>query len=534
VERVNQAGSGRCEGERPKISGTDHCVKIKIALALTCVGLAIPILFGWVMGHFTDFSWDGMTSRGLTVWKVMNGLPLDSTDDWVFGHLAGGWLSKACFSWQAGKGINGVLISINFMAAVTLYERLSFRPLSSCFLGFLTALNPVAVCQLSSFQVDGITYSFISLLVIGALTILFVAGEGASGVLLMAVAGAGLLGSKKGLGGLYLVLIGLLFFAFFFQKRAQAGKPFLFWGSIGLLGCSLGLASLQPKLDLRSEGYGVGGGASKVLEFSAMNRPSVFFASVFSMTESIPDKIRLKPPFAMTRRELRVFEELTPDPRAGGFGPQFSGAMLLAGIGCTALLFLRQPIYGPGLFLALAAVLSSYFSQLWWARWTPQNWLILIGMLMTLVHAGWKGDAVRRGEGAHVLKATAFTRWIQAVAILALAAAAFNVALVSIYYGVGMVRQENILNRQIELAKSLGQPVPIYLKPNHDGSYFLASELWFADRGCRVTRLDDLPPRPRIKLNKTETFFALPEKWRSHLKDPGDEALFRKKELIED
>jgi hypothetical protein len=34
---------------------------------------------------------------------------------------------------------------------------------------------------------------------------------------------------------------------------------------------------------------------------------------------------------------------------------------------------------------------------------------------------------------------------------LALAATAFNVALVSIYYGVGMVRQENILNRQMEL-----------------------------------------------------------------------------------
>jgi hypothetical protein len=455
-------------------------------------------------------------------------------DDWVFGHISGGWIAFILGSWQGGKAINGLMILINWMVAVALFKKLLGNFIWALVLGVLTAMNPVAIYQLSSFQVDGITANFLCLVILGCFSVLFISGKDAPGFWLLAVSLIGLATSKRALGMYYGGVVVLLFLAIKFWTHPGRFSGVVRWLAVLGLGSLLLFASQEKKLSIRAEGYGVGGGASKVLEYVDLSRPMIFAASAFSVTEIVPEVIRLKPPFAMTRRELRVFEELTPDPRAGGFGPQFSGAMLLAGLGCSALLVFRQPVYRPALFMILAAVVSSYFSHLWWARWTPQNWLILIGMLMTLAHAGWSGDAVRRGQGTHVLRAAVFTRWIQAVAVLATAATAFNVALVSIYYGVGMVRQENVLKRQIELAKNLGEPVPIYLKPNHDDSYFLASELWFTDKGYCVTRLSDLPPKPRIKLNKTETFFALPGNWRSHLKDPEDEALFRKRGLIED
>ena len=113
-------------------------------------------------------------------------------------------------------------------------------------------------------------------------------------------------------------------------------------------------------------------------------------------------------------------------------------------------------------------------------------------------------------------------------------ATAFNVLLVVLYYGIGMVRQENILNRQIELAKNLGEPVPIHIRANHDGSSFEASRLWFLDRGIPVAMLKQEPSRPRMKIHKTESRVPLPPNWKFSLQNPKDEVVFRKRGLVED
>lgn len=515
-----------------------------VAGILTGVGLALPVLFSWVLGHFTDLSWDGMTSRGITVRNLMFGQP--ALSPLSLGHVSGGFLAKLMDSWQAGKGINLTLLWISLCYTLGGLRALGFQKWRLITLGFLTVLNPVALYQISCFQIDGHLASLFTCMVFGALSA-WKQPVGHPGVWLgLLVAFFGLTLAKTA-GTFYGITVLFLLACFILSssdlpKKSKKAICFLFLASMaGGLGAyhylGLGLLSLdrlRQVSDIRTPSFGVGEGASKVQDYLHLSRPSIFAASAFSMTEVLPEEIRLKPPFAMTRRELRVFEELTPDPRAGGFGPQFSGAMLLAGLGCSALLVLRQPIYPPGLFLVLAATLSSYFSQLWWARWTPQNWLILIGMLMTLVHAGWSADQVRREQGTKFSGSGRIAKWIQLIAVLAVAATAFNVGLVALYYSVGMVRQENVLNRQIELAENLGKPIPIHLQPNHDGSYFLASELWFTERGLQVERLEAEPDRPRMKLNKTNTRFPLPQEWRRYLKDPKDEVLFRKRGCVED
>jgi hypothetical protein len=126
-------------------------------------------------------------------------------------------------------------------------------------------------------------------------------------------------------------------------------------------------------------------------------------------------------------------------------------------------------------------------------------------------------------------------RWLGGLACLA---TGINVLLVTLYYFLGMGKCEKILNLQIELAAKLQTPVPLkipVIQGGHaSGASFLASEWWFVDRGVEVCKVDLEPSRPRMKINKTETRFPLPQDWRSSLKSPEDEALLRKKGLIED
>ena len=126
-------------------------------------------------------------------------------------------------------------------------------------------------------------------------------------------------------------------------------------------------------------------------------------------------------------------------------------------------------------------------------------------------------------------------RWLGGLACLA---TGINVLLVTLYYFVGMVKCEKILNLQIELAANLQTPVPLkipVIQVGHAvGASFLASEWWFVDRSVPIMKLQQEPPRPRMKIHKTETRFPLPQDWRSSLKNLEDEALLRKKGLIED
>jgi hypothetical protein len=84
----------------------------------------------------------------------------------------------------------------------------------------------------------------------------------------------------------------------------------------------------------------------------------------------------------------------------------------------------------------------------------------------------------------------------------------------------------------------LKTPVPLHIpvisEGHSAGASFLASEFWFVDRGVPVTKLEQAPARPRMKICKTETRVPLPPDWKLSLKDPKHEEMFRKKGLIED
>ena len=72
------SGRREVEGGRKAVVGSQWSVvgrRCVVAGILTGIGLLLPILFSWILSHYTDFSWDGMTSRGITVRNLMKGDP---------------------------------------------------------------------------------------------------------------------------------------------------------------------------------------------------------------------------------------------------------------------------------------------------------------------------------------------------------------------------------------------------------------------------------------------------------------------------
>jgi len=541
-KRMVESGRRETEGEGRKTEDGGRSIKsighlasglwhqIRISGALTCLALILILAFSWVLGHFTDFSWDGMTSRGITVRNLMKGDP--SLNTYPFGHVLAGFLAHITGSWQAGKGINLTLIWICFCFIFPTLQLLNFSGWRLWFLSTVTALSPVAVYQISCFQIDGHVASLITCLLFSMLRILASGPIRLDGVLALVAAFAASASSKTS-GVFYAIIIDGIFLLFVAGTSRSWKKVMLLFGvalavswPLGVYIRSIGqyapidLKYLESSTKIETSGYGVGGGASHIETLKKLDRIQQFTSSAFAYSEIIPEKIHLKSPFWMQRRELRVFEELTPDPRAGGFGPLYSTALLLAGVGCLMLIFKRGTAYWPGWFLFLGTVASSFGSQVWWARWTPQNWLIVIALLMTILAVPAEG------------------KLFKGVRALAASAAGLNVVLITFYYFAGMIKQEKILNRQIELLSSLKKPVPIYIpvmKDGHSaGASFLASEWWFVDRGTPVTKLEKEPIRPRMRIHKTATYIPLPNDWRLSLKSPKDEELFRSRGLIEE
>jgi hypothetical protein len=104
-----------------------------------------------------------------------------------------------------------------------------------------------------------------------------------------------------------------------------------------------------------------------------------FFFSLFSETHGGFDTVaRLKVPFTVSPEELRAAGGV--DVRLAGFGPFFSGGVLLA-LATTILLTVRWKECGPVarglLFVAGALFLSVILMpQNWWARYVPQFWFV--------------------------------------------------------------------------------------------------------------------------------------------------------------
>jgi hypothetical protein len=250
-------------------------------------------------------------------------------------------------------------------------------------ISLLLVLNPVLICQMFSYMVDGILYSLILILTSQLLLILrkpsFLrfASAGCAAILLINVKYSGLV---------YFVSLACPYFLYVLIKhRHLTRKVFIHLAAVTLLGTLV--YGYNPYVtNTVSTGNPffrvIGEGATNTVdghthrEFLEKSRVEKLFISLFSESmNSLQDPPELKIPFSVSPREIIPF--FTPDTRIGGWGPFFGGVFLLSAVMMILSAFRAAPYVRPALLvISWLAVSIFIFPEPWWARYTPQVWIL--------------------------------------------------------------------------------------------------------------------------------------------------------------
>jgi len=383
----------------------------------------------------------------------------------------------------------------------------------------LVALNPVSIYQGSSYYIDGHTGPLFASLVCGGLRLLFTSLK-ADGVLVLAVSFLSLSAAKTS-GLFYGIIVDVFFLGFFAVLRMRRPREItlflliaalLTWPAgwvirnvAGFPGLSWNYLTSVTKTS--TEGYGVGFGSYAPREFLGKSKLEIFFLSHLAPTEVASEMVKTKFPFWLNRRELALFEELSPDPRAGGFGPLYGAFLILAGISLGLLW--HQPRPPPSVWFPIVpTVIGVLLSQPWWARWVPQAWLIPIFLLLPVL-------ATPQG----------LQGWRKIVPALALGVGLLNTLLILLFYSVGCWKNQAVLESQLRFLRELPRPVSVQLPT------FPSNRIWLIRENIPFTVQKEEPVRPWLKLNRTDTKVALPPDWEK-MADPKTVQLWRKSKLL--
>jgi len=511
----------------------------------------IVVLCGFlaaIASRFDDLSWDGMNARiesvlGLSAgWNPVKdptfqeGVRLAEANPYLrgsfvvqagyqysFGNLLAAYLANLTGSLNAGKAVTPILAAASFGIAYGGLTALAL-PIGWCLsLALLAALNPVAIYQSSSYYIDGHTGSLFTAMLFSALRLL-VTRLNTDGLVALVISFLGLSASKTS-GLFYGIIIDVVFLGFYAVLHLKNLRPMVLLVAIsalvtwpvGLLFRKVGgfpalsIEYLKTATNPATAGYGVGDQSYGQNAMLKLDRAQIFVMSYFAPSASMPAKVEAKFPFYFNRRELSSFEDLTPDPRAGGFGPLYGGTLLLVLASLGFLLLGRAPPLA-SFFPVVPILISVGLTQTWWARWAPQGWLIPLALLLPVVSA-WQ-------------KEPPGWRWI--APFLAIFTGLLNSVLILLFYTVGCIKSQRILNSQLAFLKTLPQPLTVHMP------VFLSNRTWFIREGIVSQALEAPPPRPRIRLTRTKTTVPLPANWEEQLNQPSLVREWRKRMLIED
>jgi hypothetical protein len=299
---------------------------------------------------------------------------------------------------ETGKFANLLLVCAAFSMALAAFagsrKKLTAWPVA---MAVLVVANPVALCQIFTFYVDGqMAELFVCLT---ALCFLSVA-DGNPWVTVLLFEAAVLMIQVKFTGLVYVTILFAGFLGLLAWQKRPLRKPI--YTAVLALGLGTFVFGMNPYVfNILENGhpfypfFGKGDLPNFSVrndtppEFWEANRMSNLAASIFSRSRVWPPESTLKAPWQVDRSEWRQFQE--PDVRTGGFGPLFPAALVLS----LALLAIRLWRGGVAPWIATAGILIIIASVLplyacWWARYAPQVWLIPLVALAPL------GGAVAR------------------------------------------------------------------------------------------------------------------------------------------
>jgi len=369
---------------------------------MTVAGLVLCTL---ISGVLMDTSIDGQAYHFHAVESLASGWnpfhdsvpPLPHTDNmppaiWVSHYPMGSWMVSAVghaagLPLESSKGLNLVVFAGSALLTIGVLMRLGFGWITALLAGGLAAANPVTVGQLFTRMNDGLMGSLILGLIM--LAIMSIHLKDRRAMLYMVPIMILTLNLKFSAIPVLVALCGYLCIAaWVLSGRNAALKTAGYLAVAGVIGIfAIGFAPYGNNI----LGYGhpfypiMGPEGTRDIMTSntppfieAMNPVQAFFYSLLAESHSgFGSMPSLKLPFALSAQEIRTSGG--PDVRIGGFGPLFSGGMLLALIAglVAAIRFRTNGTVRASLVVAVALfVLALIFPESWWARYVPYLWLV--------------------------------------------------------------------------------------------------------------------------------------------------------------
>lgn len=355
-----------------------------------------------------DWSWDGQSYHAEGVMLLANGwnpvtqpLPEGEYAQLLSFSSKGPWVTEATIfqathSIEAAKGVNLAILIATFgvtFAALSNVPKIKPRP--AIYLTFLMVLNPVSIVQIFSFYIDVQLACYITILISLILLLEFTEPKSMLNLSLMVI--SILLINIKLNGAVYLVIFVVGYLGWqLWHRQFKPALNYIRWLAGGFV-LGVLIVGYNPYITQYVTQTFQHGNPFYPTQWDGLflitpNTPanligkdrftkmgiSLFSASSDSKLEANP-----KVPFTVSRRELNAF--LSANVRSAGFGPFFSGVLLLCLLTIVIFFIYSRNSFKISLtfFLSAMVVFSSLIvSEGWWARYAPQFWLAPI--LLTL------------------------------------------------------------------------------------------------------------------------------------------------------
>lgn len=423
-------------------------------------GLSIFILLIAILisTAFYDFSFDGQWYHQSAIihlahkWNPIHSAPLKNQDLWVNHYPKGLWYFSASLyrltnEIETGKAYQLILMMAAWLLAFSTLKSWSFQSRTSVFIALLLVLNPIVTSQTFTFYCDGALYlTLLCSVLLGCLTFqkpsLYTIIAWASSIVLLV--------NIKFTGLVYTFIIVSFVFVYLMLRARRYLHRWIF-GTVLTLSVAILIVGFNPYItNLLSKGHPLFPLVTreqihvflfkdrKDPGFLEKNRFAQAAISIFSETDDIPMRPTPKIPFAIYSREFKSM--VSPDPSIGGFGPWFSGSIILSGILIVCLWFQRHSNFYPWAIGNGLIFISAFISPgAWWARYAPQLWCVPVSVLML--------TSIRE-----------YQQWIKACLSIILAV---NVALVASASWAYQIALNLAFHQQLEELRSSAQEHPL-------------------------------------------------------------------------
>ncbi len=390
-------------GKREGLCGRMRLWPLELSFALTVLAIVVASVF-------YDLSWDGQWYQQVGIYRMAEGwsplkTPMQTFANdiqlWIRHYAKGLWYMSTAMMVttghiESGKFVTWLALDAAFLAVLAACLDAGMRRGRAVAVGALAALNPVVTTQVLAFMVDGLMVCYLACYT----AVLFSAFRRASRLVIFVGLSAVICSINSKLTGLVFlcfITVGAGLYCLF--KRRD-----LLWRFVGLNLGAIFLGTVvfgynpyitntihrghpfYPYMGTKTYPSLAQQGNEGIEKYETphnmlgRNRFVRHGLALFGQPGVQPyndgQNARLMWPFMVPLRKLIVYS--THEPRVAGFGPFFSGALLLSLPLAGWVLFKDRT--RELLLLGYVTLILSLSASLhtWWARYGPQMWWIPI------------------------------------------------------------------------------------------------------------------------------------------------------------